>query len=592
MIFSLSTTGLKAQCDAMFTVQVNGATVYIQANDSGTNVNHLWKFGDGQQGWGASVSHAYAASGTYIIKHYITDSLTQCTDSAAQTINITVPATCSASFQAIDSTGNSYIFYSTSTSPGAGISSYTWTINGDTVSAASWFYYALPQGWNQVCLTITSSTGCTASVCDSILVDSSAGCHPDASFTKNINGATVELQGVNAASVYHQWTFGDGHQGWGAYTTHTYAASGTYTIKHYVTDSVNNCTDSSQQTVTITLPPTCQASFNAVDSTDVIYYFYSTSTGGSIDSYVWTIDGDTVSQNASFTHTFTPGMYEVCLSIGTTNGCTSYACDTIVADSTGGCNADADFTATVNGAQVHLQASNSGANLHHYWNLGDGHQAQGANVSHTYQAPGVYMVLHFVTDTINNCSDSVYKMITVTLPDTCTASFATFDSTAGAKVFYSTSASPGASINSYTWTINGDTVSTAPVFVTTLSPGGYWVCLTIGTTSGCTASTCDSIFVQGGNDSSFRSNAAATVITPYPNPAQGHEVKVALPLLQPAKVSITVYNAYGNVVYRQEKACGTGENQISIPVTGLKQGQYFIDIQYGNTRKRSVFQKM
>lgn len=576
-----------------FAAQVSGATVQLQANDNSPYKLHLWKFGDGQQGWGANVSHTYAASGTYIIKHYITDSLTQCTDSASQTINVTVQATCTASFNAVDTIDNSYYFYSTSTSPGGSITSYTWTLNGDTVSISSWFHYYLPQGWNQVCLSITTSTGCSASVCDSIFVDSTSGCTIDASFTKNVSDATVELQGVNASNVYHHWKFGDGHQGWGAYTTHTYAASGTYTIRHYVTDSVNNCTDSSQQTITITLPPTCQASFYKKDTVQPDYYYFastSTATGGSINSYTWTINGDTVSTYSVFASVLQPGWNYICLTITTTAGCSSTACDSVLIDGDS-CDVDADFTYIVNGAQVQLQASDASPNLYHYWILGDGNQAAGPNVSHTYPAPGVYTVRHFVTDTINNCSDSVYKLITITLPDTCTASFVSFDSTGNIKVFYSTSTSPGASITSWTWTINGDTVSAAPVFDTILSPGGYQVCLTIGTNKGCTASVCDSIFVSS-NDSSFRSGPAATLVTSYPNPTQSHEVKVALPLLQPAMVSITVYNAYGNVVYRQQRAFGAGDNRISIPVTGLKQGQYFIDIQYGNTRKRSVFQKM
>ncbi len=55
--------------------------------------------------------------------------------------------------------------------------------------------------------------------------------------------------------------------------------------------------------------------------------------------------------------------------------------------------------------------------------IGDNTQGWGTNVSHTYQASGVYNVLHIVTDSFNTCRDSVMMTVTINVPSTCRTSF-------------------------------------------------------------------------------------------------------------------------------------------------------------------------
>ncbi|MCU1570000.1 MAG: domain containing protein [Naasia sp.] len=82
---------------------------------------------------------------------------------------------------------------------------------------------------------------------------------PAASFTTSVSGASVAVDGsastdADGTITKYAWEFGDGGTGLGATTDHTYAASGTYTVKLTVTDD-SAATGSTTQSVTVTVPP-------------------------------------------------------------------------------------------------------------------------------------------------------------------------------------------------------------------------------------------------------------------------------------------------------------------------------------------------
>lgn len=508
-----------ANCDlnADFVATVRRDTVFLQSVDSGFNLIHTWKFGDGQQGFGQNVMHRYSAPGTYVITHYVTDSATNCIDSAKRTVTITAPVSCQASFTVKKDSvvNNRYHFFSTSTSSGGSISSYSWAINGTVVSTAIGFSQTLPQGTHKVCLTIGTTAGCTSTKCDSVKVDTSGHCDLNADFLATVKRDTVFLQAVASGSnLMHTWKFGDGQQGFGQNIIHIYNSPGTYVITHYVTDSATNCIDSAKRTVTITAPVTCQASFSAQKDSLIAnkYHFLSTSTssGGSIAAYKWTINGQLVSTAKGFSQILLPGKYNVCLNISTTAGCTSTKCDSI----------------QVGNPIPRCQAS--------------------------------FVVIR---DSVNQ---KKYR-------------------------FFSTSTAQPGPIVAYRWTLNGQFVSNAPAFSAYLNNGVHLVCLTIKTSVGCVSTKCDSVVVK--NDS-IPVKDSIHYVSSFPNPVEGSAVNLSLTLDNNAKVKLAVYNSRGNIVYKQERNYSTGYNRITIPVDGLQRGQYFIDIQYNNTRKRSVFQKL
>jgi Secretion system C-terminal sorting domain len=115
--------------------------------------------------------------------------------------------------------------------------------------------------------------------------------------------------------------------------------------------------------------------------------------------------------------------------------------------------------------------------------------------------------------------------------------------------------------------------------------GSYWICLTLTTNTGCTRSYCNNVYVNSVN------GKEAGRITSYPNPAV-NQVKLILEMNSSSTIYLQVRNLFGNMVLSTKRTGIRGNNQITIPVQQLITGQYFIDIQFGNERKRSIFQKL
>lgn len=151
----------------------------------------------------------------------------------------------------------------------ATIGSYSWAVGafpGNTPvppvvasfnnpAAASPILTVTVTGTYIITQTITSGS-CTVSFMDTIMVSV-----PDASFTVSNScvGTSVIL---NSAFVYQSylWDFGDFATSYTQNTSHAYAATGTYTITHTVTD-VNGCSNTATQPITINPKPTCNITY-------------------------------------------------------------------------------------------------------------------------------------------------------------------------------------------------------------------------------------------------------------------------------------------------------------------------------------------
>ena len=165
---------------------------------------------------------------------------------------------------------------------------------------------------------------------------------PIASFTSIANGLTVTFNGSastdpNGNIVNFNWNFGDASGGNGVTQTHTYGASGTYTVSLTVTDNQGSQTTVSQQitvvrpnvapTAVITGPTTgtvpASTTFSAASSTD---------SDGTIASYAWDFGDGNIGTGILANHTYTlAGTYTVTLTVTDNNGATSVDTHTFVA---------------------------------------------------------------------------------------------------------------------------------------------------------------------------------------------------------------------------------------------------------------------
>ena len=160
------------------------------------------------------------------------------------------------------------------------------------------------------------------------------------------------------------------------------------------------------------------------------------------------------------------------------------------------CNAGFGYTVSAN--TVIFTATDSLA-YGSTWFFGDGSLGYGTNASHSYSVSGAYTVIHVVTDTIRNCSDSSKQTINLSFNPSCAAFFGySRDSiNLGNYYFYDESNIIGSTFSNAQWSVNGTLAQGSGASFSYQFPhtGQYQVCEMIQTSSGCTSNYCQQIQV-------------------------------------------------------------------------------------------------
>lgn len=250
----------------------------------------------------------------------------------------TPSGTCTAQFSPTWAQGSTLVSFTDLSSSGSGtISAWYWDFgdgNSSTQQNPNHAYNAL--GTYLVCLTITTTTGCTDTHCDSVVVGGSSGIFCSASLTATVSpsGVTVfSASGSGSGSIVnYTYDFGDGNTltSTSATVTHVYASNGTYLACVDILFS-DSCRATSCASVTIGGSQGCQSSFFWYPDTTGQYSIIvvNTATGSNL-SYSWSFGDGSGSNQPYPQHTYVgPGTYVVCLTV-TNNNCTSTYCDSIV----------------------------------------------------------------------------------------------------------------------------------------------------------------------------------------------------------------------------------------------------------------------
>jgi len=296
--------------------------------------------------------------------------------------------------------------------------------------------------------------------------------------------------------------FGDGYVDYfTGSTSHTYNldSSGYICVTLYAYDTTqSNCYDTMVRCIYV---KGCEAnaSFTSRDSSGT---FIFTNTSIKSNKYKWEFgDGNySTSKNAAHRYAFgfTRNLRVTLHAWDTTlKNCEDTIIRTITVQ---GCNAQASFLDSSLGAYKVYFKNYSKSGNKYKWDFGDGSSKSTLmSPNHTYSSKGTYVVKLLVTDTVNNCKDSVLRYVIVNF---CSikAGFSVKDS---AGVFYFTNTSTGAT--NYKWNFGDYNYSylKSPSHAYTKSPSRTVnVSLKIWDTSNssnCYDSINKSVFIQGCN---------------------------------------------------------------------------------------------
>lgn len=347
----------------------------------------------------------------------------------------------------------------------------------------------------------------------------------------------------------------------------------------------------------------CQAAFSSnwiQGSTLVQFTDLSSTTTGNVNSWLWDFGngGTSTSQYPSFTYGAT-GVYSVCLTISTTQGCTSTYCDSVYVGGGGGVNCNATLSTSLNpGGSYTFNASGSGTGvpIAYFFDFGDGNTSSGssATATHTYNANGTYIACVDVIFS-DSCTARACDTIVVGTALQCQASFWWYPDTTGQYSIIVVNNSSGNNLT-YQWSFgDGSGSNQAYPQHTYAGPGTYVVCVTVTSTNPqCTDTYCDSLVVVNKVATPFTINviaSGATATQPvqpvnanvslYPNPAHDH-LNVDVTLEVAAPVSLELLDLSGRTVSTvYAGALSAGKHGLRVETRDLPAGLYMARVQSG-----------
>lgn len=233
---------------------------------------------------------------------------------------------------------------------------------------------------------------------------SSGGLPPTPEFNVSCTLLVCTFDGTSSRDdgsiASYLWKFGDGSSASGSRPVHTYAAGGAFTVELTVVDNTGTRGSTTRLLNVTSSPPVASFTIDCRGLACAFDASGSTDQDDGIASYWW-VFGDGGSASGRFAgHTYVPGNYQVTLTVRDFAGATdttsmaisvanlppvatfNYSCDPFAA-----CSFDGSASHDLDGSVVSRM-----------WLFGDGAEATGSFVTHTYAAAGTYLVSLTVTD--------------------------------------------------------------------------------------------------------------------------------------------------------------------------------------------------
>lgn len=348
-------------------------------------------------------------------------------------------------------------------------SSWIWTVNGQQVGYEASLDYQFPSdGFYEVCLTVNNDCESDQS-CEMLTVN----CNPvAAAFDTSSNQLEISFTNMSSpGAVSWLWDFGDGNTSTGQHPQHAYTSPGDYTV---CLTAINECDDTNQSCMPISV--SCfapEASFSS--ASNLLVALFDDNSTNNPNEWLWDFGDGNSSTQQNPQHLYSSaGTYTVCLTASSICGS-----EQICQDITIVCPVPtAGFEVIIDGLTVSLTDTSQNNPTLWNWAFGDGNTSDTSSPTHTFDAPGQYIICLTVGSSCGN--NQTCKQISVS----CAAPEPAFDfSTDELNVSFQ-----DLSINSpssWLWEFGDGTSSPFPNPEHSYSqPGNYTVCLTANSVCG------------------------------------------------------------------------------------------------------------
>jgi len=504
--FSISNTGGCAPINVQFT------------NQSTNAVSRVWEFGDGTTSTLLNPAHTYTANGSYTVTLHSYNA-SGC-EAISQHLNAVVVILPNANFSANLNPGCAPLTTSfTNTSTNA--VQWAWDFGDGTFSNIKNpnHTYNLPGDYN-VSLIALSSQGCSDTLTFNSyihVINTSGNFTPPATINGCVPFSTL-FSSITPGAVSWLWNFGDGSTSTQQNPSHTYIASGFYTVS--LTIQLNGgCTQLYPVFRTFNINGG-QAGFTFSTQSQCAPYIvnFTGTMSGNPSSGFWNFGDGNTSSLQNPTHTYSaPGFYTVKYTATTSEGCSStivksnsvqfIACNTGGTNSGNGGGSGGGTNSGTNGITTYYPAPLNGCipfnvqfnnikpeTISWLWNFGDGNTSTLQNPFHTYTAIGNYDVT-LVAYNFNGQSDTIIYSNYIHASGINT----NFSFTENNDCVNTTLSCTGISANAtqWNWDFGDGTTSTLqnPIKTYPNSINNYTIKLTTINTQGCSGSISNNILI-------------------------------------------------------------------------------------------------
>ena len=328
LLLLLCSASVKAQTPvASFTadVQTGCAPLFVNFTNTSTGANdYSWALGNGSNASTANPSAIYLTPGSYTVTLTATNTGNGQQSVVSQTITVVNNPVADFTISAASGCEDANNICFTNTSQFS--ATYTWDFgDGNTSTATNPCHNYANAGIYTVKLVAVSTYGCSDLEIKNNIITINP--KPATNFTSNIQSTCNVTDAFNFTSttsgaITWNWNFGDFATSTQQNPSHTYAASGTYTVALIATNSFG-CKDTNTKINYVNIGASLVPSFTMSDTGGCAPFSVTFNCNvANATSWNWNLGNGNTStlQNPSTTYT-TSGNYTITLSVTTQSGC-------------------------------------------------------------------------------------------------------------------------------------------------------------------------------------------------------------------------------------------------------------------------------